>query len=158
MKFKITTPTGDVVKGDVLLSVNGKDAKEFDNPADGNKFSSYVLTAPKDILSVRTSATLEDGVEEFVDCVVDGVLRSTSPVKKGKGKKMMDKPIFDKVLFYRYENGKKRGLKIGQMEVASRDSTKGTYLPVILALHRCSRADMVLNSTLRETFFFRRLY
>jgi hypothetical protein len=157
MKFKATSPTGDTVKGDVLLFVNDKDAKEFDIHAVGNKFTSYVLTAPKDILLVRTAVTLEDGVEEFADCVVDGVLRSTSQIKKGKGKKTVDKAIFDKVLFYRYENGKKRGLKIGQMEVASRDSSKGLHFPIRLALYRCSIADVALNSTLREAFFFRRL-
>jgi hypothetical protein len=158
MKFKANNPAGDTVKGDVLLFVNEKDAQEFNTPARGNKFSSYVLTAPKDILTVRTAVTLEDGVEEFSDIVVDGVLRSTSQIKKGKGKKTVDKAIFDKVLFYRYENGKKRGLKVGQMEVASRDSPKGTHFPVRFALHRCLVANVVLNSTLREAFFFRRLY
>jgi len=155
MKFKAASPTGDTVKGEVLLFLNEKDAQEFNIPADGNKFGCYVLTAPKDILSVRTAITLADGVEEFVDCVVDGVLRATSQIKKGKGKKTTDKTVFDKVLFYRFENGRKRGLKMGQIEVASRDSTKGAdLLPTLL----CLIADIVLNSALKGSFFVCRLY
>jgi hypothetical protein len=114
MKFKATSPAGDIVKGDVLLQLNENDAKEFEIPADGNKFSCYVLTKPGHVLTARSAVNLASDVEEFVDLVVDGVLRATSAIKKGaeKGKKAtVHKPSFEKVLFYRYENGKKKGLK-----------------------------------------------
>jgi len=114
MKFKACTLAGGIVKGEVLLQVDEEDAKEFELPADGNKFSCYVLTKPGDALIARSSVALSSDVEEFVDVVVDGVLRATSVIKKGaeKGKKAtVHKPVFEKVLFYRYENGKKKGLK-----------------------------------------------
>jgi len=114
MKFNVTSPAGDIVKGDVVLSLNEDEAKEFDIPADGNKFSCYVLTKPGHVLTARSAVSLASDVEEFVDLVVDGVLRATSSIKKGaeKGKKAsIHKLSFEKVLYYRYEAGKKKGLK-----------------------------------------------
>lgn len=114
MKLRVATTAGHIVKGDVLLQVDGADAQEFELPADGNKFGCYVLTKPGDALIARSAVNLEFDVEEFVDVVVDGVLRATSVIKKGVGKvkkPTIHKPVFEKVLFYRYDNGKKKGLK-----------------------------------------------
>lgn len=114
MKYNSTTPAGETVKGDVVLLVDEKEAPEFDIPANGIKLSCYALTKPGQILAARSSLSLGPEIEEFVDLVIDGVLRATSIVKKGaeKGKKgTLHKASFEKALFYRVEGGKKKGLK-----------------------------------------------
>lgn len=111
MKFKTTSPKGDIVKGDAVLLLNEKEATECDVLAEGAESTCYALAAPGAVISVRFATTLAPDVEEFVDLVVDGVLRATSKVKTG-GKKTVHADLFERVLFYRFDGDKKKGLKV----------------------------------------------
>lgn len=125
MKFQTISHTGETVDGVASILVNGNEGTEFEVPPDGHHYKSYVLAAQGDTITARAETTLEDEVEEFVDLVVDGVLRATTPLKKGKGKKYSNKVSFDKVLYYRFEGDKQRGCKIGCMEVQLHDNQNG---------------------------------
>ncbi|EHK96815.1 hypothetical protein M7I_7439 [Glarea lozoyensis 74030] len=87
------------------------------------KFQTASLTGEKvdGVASIFINEA-DDEVEEFVDLVVDGVLRATSTPKKGRGKKYTNTVSFDRVLYHRFEGGKKRGLKAGVMEVQLQNS------------------------------------
>ncbi|KAF4626609.1 hypothetical protein G7Y89_g11549 [Cudoniella acicularis] len=129
MKFRITSPVGDVVKGHSVFSSSEVELQEFEIPSDGQKSSCYVLTSPGDNLTVRIAVTLAPQVEEFVDLVVDGILRASTPIKKTKTKNFNYDVSFDKVLFYAFKDDKKKGLKLGHMQIQSRDTSKD--LPIV---------------------------
>jgi hypothetical protein len=128
MKFQTTSLTGEKVDGVASILINETDGIEFESPPEGHHYKSYVLAAPGDTITTRIETTLEDEVEEFVDLVVDGVLRATSMPKKGRGKKYTNTVSFDRVLYHRFEGGKKRGLKAGVMEVQLQNSLESMVL------------------------------
>ncbi|CAG8979519.1 hypothetical protein HYALB_00004971 [Hymenoscyphus albidus] len=74
--------------------------------------SCFVLTKPGVPITFQCTTHLPENTEEFIEVVVDGVSRSMATVRKGQGKKHFYKTKFDKVLSYRFEGGKKKGLKI----------------------------------------------
>lgn len=141
MKFQTISHTGETVDGLASIYVNGNEGTEFEVPPDGHHYKSYVLAAPGDTITTRVETSLEDEVEEFVDLVVDGVLRATSPPRKGKGKKHSHKASFEKVLYHRFEGDKKWGCKIGTMEVQIRDVQNGML----------SVCDNMYNSNSKQT-------
>ncbi|KAG9239677.1 hypothetical protein BJ875DRAFT_479108 [Amylocarpus encephaloides] len=128
MKFTIAEPTNGTIEVDVVLSLNKADIKEFRTRILELKHECYVLAAPGDLISLAFYAKLEEDDEEFVDLVIDGILRSTSAVKKGNpiAAKKKQKTVLKSALFYRFEAGKKKGLKYSALEVLPlRQPTKG---------------------------------
>lgn len=91
----------------------------------GTTHSCQVLTKPGVPITLQSAINLGENVEEFVDYVFDGVLRSTSPLRKGIGKKYVYKLKTDKALAYRFEGGKKKGLKVCSMEAKLRSAGDG---------------------------------
>ncbi|KAH8670237.1 hypothetical protein BGZ60DRAFT_563742 [Tricladium varicosporioides] len=127
MKFRVTTPNGDLIKGDCKLKIGDTDIdlKEFDMLGDGKTSNCYLLTSPGDILTPHLAISLTHQAEEFVDVVVDGILRASSGVKKGgKAKNFTNHVTFDKVLSYTFKGNKRKALMASQMVVQTRDASK----------------------------------
>jgi hypothetical protein len=129
MLFQTTSLTGENVKGEASILLNDTAGIEIEVPPEGRHFKCYVLAAPGDTITTRIEDTLEDGVEEFVDLVVDGVLRSTSSaIRKRKGKKYSNSASFERVQYHRFDGEKKKGLKQGDMVVQLRENHESTLL------------------------------
>ncbi|CAG8957941.1 hypothetical protein HYFRA_00000283 [Hymenoscyphus fraxineus] len=93
----------------------------------GATHSCFVLTKPGVPITLQCTTHLPEGIEEFIELVVDGVSRSMTTVRPAKEKKPFYNTIIDKVLSYRFEGGKKKGLKSCGMEAQLRnDNIKTT--------------------------------
>jgi hypothetical protein len=133
----MTSLTSEKVEGKASISLNAADGIEFEAPPQDRHFKSYVLAAPDDTITTRIEDSLEDGVEEFVDLVIDGILRATSPIKKGRGKKHSNITTFDRVHHYRFDGDKKKGLKQGEMVIQLREN-HDSMLMRLLSLTTCT--------------------
>jgi hypothetical protein len=122
MKWNTYGLKGVTVDGQVQIELNKVPGLEFEIPQNDQFYKSYVLSAPGDTISIDSRTFLEEDVEEFVDLVVDGILRNSSAIKTGNGKKPGHHVLFDRVLFYRFNGDKKKGLKTGVMKVQVRNS------------------------------------
>lgn len=135
MKFRVATPNGDLIKGDCKLKIGDTDIdlKEFDIPGDDKTSNCYLLTSPGDILTPHLAISLTHQAEEFVDVVVDGILRASSGIKKGgKAKNFTNHVNFDKVLSYTFKGDKRKALVANQMLVQTRDTSKGIHYYLVL--------------------------
>jgi hypothetical protein len=104
-----------------LRGTDGNDLREYGTVNDGIHTTCLVLTSPGDIISVPF--TIDPGVADFADLVVDGILRESAfvsgPTKSLKGH-------FRRVSHQsRLKHNKRGGLKFCKMEVRSRDAEKG---------------------------------
>lgn len=91
----------------------------------GTTYSCQILTKPGVPITLHSSINLGDGVEESLDYVIDGVLRASTPLRKSLGKKYSYKTKVGKVLAYRFEGGKKKGLKTCGIEAKLRSAGDG---------------------------------
>lgn len=104
-----------------LRDTDGNDLREYGVAQKGFQTTCWVLTSPGDVISAPFS--MDPGVADFADLVVDGILRDSisvsAPTKSLKG-------IFKRVCHQpRLKNDKRGGLKFCKMVVQSRDTTKG---------------------------------
>jgi len=123
------TPTGPLnihgkaAKGTVVLKGNdGEDLQEFGGKTVGNQASCYALTSLGDIITVHFA--LSPGVADFVDVVVDGILReSVSNARPDKLFKGSFKKVCQHDRFHRSD--RRAAFKFSKMVVQNRSTQKG---------------------------------
>jgi len=129
-------------KANVLLAsgMNGNPLQEYGYKVEGNQTTCYVLASPGDIITVPFS--LNAGIGDFVDLVVDGVLRKSATVHQ-RGKKFGK--TFKKVCYSELKWGRRAGLKSYKMEVRSRNTKKGRNFILPKETARLTSQDVVLT-------------
>lgn len=122
--MKINIPE-DSLAAEAVLTVNGIAVREFGIAQNGNEARCYVLVSEGDVIRARSTTTLAPHAQGFTDLVVDGILRTTSPIKTGGRTNGKYKVTFGKALFYRFEAEKRKGLKLARMKIRTRNLGQG---------------------------------